>query len=111
MGLLIFLIWIGVAHVRYIISAVKETNSTLSFSEKYFSASLETTLIEKYVAALFWPYTVFMAVVQYCIDGIFGFIYMLRDIENYFIDIYWDFQCFYAFLQEMILIEEHKYDI
>lgn len=108
MELFIFLLWICIAHIMHFINAIRITNQSTTFSEKYFETTQQQLLIESYVSALFWPYSLLLFIMDYSVQSMFGWLRLLKDLENYIEDIYWDIDCFYAFIQESVIIEEKK---
>jgi len=87
---LIIISWLCIAHIIYYVSLEPLT----------FDNTIQTNN-EKYITALFWPYVIFIFLVQTLITGLH---YVLRGfnwLEEYCEDIYWDIDCFHAFLLEM----------
>lgn len=81
---LIFLTWIMIAHCIYMYHAVKITNT-----------NSDVSLTDMYVNCLAWPFAIVdiaKLCLAYVIDGI-GWAW------EYLGDIYWDIDCFVAYMQ------------
>ena len=101
---LLIITWLCIAHIIYFFLAVMSTN------DRTLSVDLNELLIEQYVTCLSWPVLILVGLIFVTYITVTYLLLGLDWLYNYVGEIYWDLQTYYAYLQEMVLIEEREFD-